>query len=385
MKIYRVGGSVRDQLLNLPIKDRDWVVVGSTPAEMLAQGFQAIDREFPVFLHPETKEEYALARTEIKIGKGYKGFEIDSSPNITLEQDLQRRDITINAIAQDSMGNIIDPYRGQQDLALGRLHHITHHFIDDPARLLRIARFASTLGQWGFRIAHATHKLLPEIVQSGELVYLQSQRIGTEMCKALATAQSYRFFMILHNCGALEILLPEFLPLFKQNSGHNKNAKISIGETLLQKTSQYHMKPSLKLAILTYHLPRDTIKPLYQLLCLPKSYIQHYLFLQQYLPNLTQNSQYANKLFQCWETMDALRQPQRWLDLLIAAEILGIITANTQDYLKQCYQKIKEIQASELQQAGYQGKALGKALKQQRLSQLKQTLKSLENMSQSHE
>lgn len=208
VKIYLVGGAVRDRLLGLPVKERDWVVVGATPQQMLAQGFRRADAAFPVFLHPETGEEYALARTEIKTGPGYKGFEVDAGPQITLAQDLLRRDLTINALAEDEAGNLIDPYGGHDDLDNGLLRHITPAFSEDPVRLLRIARFAAKLGQWGFRVAHGTHGLMKQMAASPDLANLKTERVWREMIRAMAEAQPWRFFEVLHHCGALARLIP---------------------------------------------------------------------------------------------------------------------------------------------------------------------------------
>ncbi|MCB1904166.1 MAG: rhodanese, partial [Gammaproteobacteria bacterium] len=197
MKIYLVGGAVRDRLLGLPVRDRDWVVVGATEAEMLQQGFRRADSDFPVFLHPQSGEEYALARRETKTGPGYRGFSIEAGPEITLEQDLIRRDLTINAIAEDEAGNLIDPFAGQQDLAAGVLRHVSPAFVEDPLRLLRVARFAARLGRWGFRLSHTTHGLMQRMAASEELATLRGERLWQEMKQALAEDQPWRFFQVL--------------------------------------------------------------------------------------------------------------------------------------------------------------------------------------------
>lgn len=208
MRVYLVGGAVRDQLLGLPVKERDWVVVGTTPEEMLARGFRRADAEFPVFLHPESGEEYALARTEVKTGPGYKGFRVDAGPEVVLEQDLLRRDLTINALARDESGEIIDPWGGRKDLEGGLLRHITPAFCEDPVRLLRVARFAAKLGQRGFRVAHATHALMREMAVSPDLHNLKPERVWREMGRAMGESQPWRFFEVLHRCGALAGVLP---------------------------------------------------------------------------------------------------------------------------------------------------------------------------------
>ena len=208
MKVYLVGGAVRDELLGLEPRERDWVVVGATEQEMRERGFRRLDTAFPVFLHPETGEEYALARRERKTGPGYKGFEIDAGPEVTLEEDLARRDLRINAIARDDQGCLIDPFEGCEDLQEGLLHHVTPAFVEDPVRLLRAARFAAQLGPWGFHIAHGTFGLMRQMALAGELLSLWPGRLRLELAKALATETPWRFFETLDACGALARLLP---------------------------------------------------------------------------------------------------------------------------------------------------------------------------------
>lgn len=220
MKIYLVGGAVRDELLELPVKERDWLVVGATAEEMLALGYTQIHGEFPVFLHPETGEEYSLARTETKVGPGYRGFSVYAGPDVTLEQDLKRRDLTINALAQDEAGNLVDLFNGEEDLQEGLLRHVSPAFVEDPVRLLRIARFAAKLGRWGFRIAHGTHGLMRKMAASDDLLTLTPQRISQEMWKALGEPQPWRFFESLHRCGVLVRLMPELAALLGPAEGH---------------------------------------------------------------------------------------------------------------------------------------------------------------------
>ena len=211
METYLVGGSVRDQLLGLPIKDRDLVVVGASPDDMLKQGYRSIGKDFPVFLHPKTQEEYALARTERKTAPGYKGFAIHASPDVTLEQDLARRDLTINAIAQDTNGQLIDPYDGQQDIKDNVLRHVSLAFTEDPVRVLRIARFAA---RFDFTIADETKDLIQQMISAKELDHLVPERVWQELAKALQTAQPSRFFTSLRDTGALQSLFPEVDRLF---------------------------------------------------------------------------------------------------------------------------------------------------------------------------
>ncbi|BFU59944.1 MULTISPECIES: multifunctional CCA addition/repair protein [Rodentibacter] len=214
MEIYLVGGAVRDQLLGLPVKDRDWVVVGATPEILLSQGYQQVGKDFPVFLNPKTKEEYALARTERKSGSGYKGFICDFSPEITLAQDLIRRDLTINAMAQDAQGNIYDPYQGKTDLENRILRHISPAFAEDPLRVLRVARFAARFHHLGFQIAKETFQLMKQLTQSGELSYLTAERVWQETEKALTEKHPEIYFETLRKIGALNVLFPELDALY---------------------------------------------------------------------------------------------------------------------------------------------------------------------------
>nr|WP_277422224.1 multifunctional CCA addition/repair protein [Vibrio sinaloensis] len=211
---YLVGGAVRDQLLNIAVYDKDWVVVGATPEQLVKQGFTAVGKDFPVFLHPQTKEEHALARTERKTGSGYTGFECYFAADVTLEEDLMRRDLTINAMAQDDAGHIVDPYQGQQDLHDRILRHVSDAFVEDPLRVLRVARFAAKLHHLGFTVANETMELMRTIADSGELRHLTAERVWQEWHKSLSTQSPQVFLSILRECGALEVVLPELDALF---------------------------------------------------------------------------------------------------------------------------------------------------------------------------
>jgi tRNA nucleotidyltransferase (CCA-adding enzyme) len=212
MKVYTVGGAVRDALLGLPVKDRDYVVVGATPEAMLALGYTPVGKDFPVFLHPRTHEEYALARTERKSGRGYHGFVIHAAPDITLEEDLARRDLTINAIAQDGDGQLTDPYGGCQDIAAKVLRHVGPAFVEDPVRILRLARFAARFTE--FTVAPETQALMRQMVADGEVDHLVPERVWQELAKGLQEQQPSRMFAVLHDCGALQRLLPEVERLY---------------------------------------------------------------------------------------------------------------------------------------------------------------------------
>ena len=226
MQIYQVGGAVRDELLGTEVKDRDWVVVGATPDQMTALGYKVVGRDFPVFIHPLTGEEYALARTERKTGPGYRGFVFDTSKQITLEQDLQRRDITINAIAKDENGNLIDPFNGRKDLEQKVIRHVSDAFVEDPLRVLRVARFAA---QFGFIIVAETWALLREISATNELQTVAPERVWTETEKALRTARPRCYFETLRECGALRVLFPEIDNLFGVPQPERQHPEIDSG------------------------------------------------------------------------------------------------------------------------------------------------------------
>ena len=206
MEIYLVGGAVRDELLGKKVEERDWVVVGGTPGELLEQGYRQVGASFPVFLHPDSGEEYALARTERKQGHGYHGFTVDFHPGVTLEEDLARRDLTINAMARDDHGALIDPFDGQRDLEQRVLRHVSDAFREDPLRILRVARFAARYAGLGFTIHPSTLELMKEIVESGELGHLVPERVWAEFEKALSSSRPGKFIEVLRECGALEVL-----------------------------------------------------------------------------------------------------------------------------------------------------------------------------------
>ncbi|MFB6422201.1 MAG: multifunctional CCA addition/repair protein [Candidatus Malihini olakiniferum] len=214
MKSYLVGGAVRDSLLNLPVSERDWVVVGVTPQQMLALGYQQVGRYFPVFLHPKSKEEYALARTEQKSGNGYTGFVCRATPDVTLEADLLRRDLTINAIAKTEEGELIDPYGGQYDLQHRLLRYVSPAFQEDPLRVLRVARFAARFTHLGFQISEETMALMKLMTRAGDLDFLTPERVWKETEKALATRSPQVYFQVLRDCGALAVLFPEINNLY---------------------------------------------------------------------------------------------------------------------------------------------------------------------------
>lgn len=261
MDIYLVGGAVRDRLLGEEPRERDWVVVGATPDDLLKLGYQQVGKDFPVFLHPDTREEYALARTERKTAPGYKGFEVHASPDVTLEEDLQRRDITINAMAMDEDGRIIDPFNGQQDLRDGLLKHVSPAFAEDPVRILRIARFAARFARWGFKVAHSTNALMRRMVENGEVDALVPERVWAELEKSLAADQPVRFFQVLRGCGALARLFPEIDQLYGVPQPEKHHPEIDTGVhvmLVLEQAARLSADPLVRFAALTHDLGKGT-------------------------------------------------------------------------------------------------------------------------------
>ena len=238
MQIYLVGGAVRDSLLNYPSSENDWVVVGATPKQMTDQGFKPVGQDFPVFIHPHTSEEYALARTERKSGQGYKGFEFYASTDVSLEEDLIRRDLTINAIAQDNDGNIIDPYGGQKDLEKKLLRHVSDAFTEDPLRVLRVARFAARYHHLGFSIANETLDLMKSIVADGEMSFLVAERVWKETSRALSEQSPQVFIKVLRDCGALNALFPEIDGLFGVPQRADYHPEVDTGTHTLMALEQ---------------------------------------------------------------------------------------------------------------------------------------------------
>lgn len=261
MKTYLVGGSVRDEILGLPVTDHDYVVVGSSPDEMVRQGYRPVGKDFPVFLHPESQEQYALARTERKVSRGYKGFEIYTSPEVTLQEDLARRDLTVNAIAKDQDGNIIDPFAGVADLEAGVLRHISPAFTEDPVRVLRTARFAA---RFGFRIAPETLALMNEMVHNGEVDALVAERVWQEFARGLMEKRPSRMFYALRECSALIRIMPEVDALFGVPQPVQHHPEIDTGVHVMMvidhAASRNYSLP-VRFASLTHDLGKGTTPP----------------------------------------------------------------------------------------------------------------------------
>ncbi|HNO76131.1 multifunctional CCA addition/repair protein [Nitrosomonas mobilis] len=261
MRTYLVGGSVRDELLGLPVQDHDYVVVGATPAQLEQMGYRPVGKDFPVFLHPETHEQYALARTERKISRGYKGFEIYATPGVTLQEDLARRDLTINALAKDEHGEIIDPFGGIADLQAGILRHIGPAFVEDPVRVLRVARFAARLG---FQVAPETLALMKQMVHDGEVDALVAERVWQEMARGLMESHPSRMFYVLHECGALARIMPEVDVLFGVPQSPQAHPEIDTGVHVMMvidyaATRQFSLE--VRFAALMHDLGKGTTPP----------------------------------------------------------------------------------------------------------------------------
>ena len=261
MKLYRVGGCVRDRLLGLSVNDIDWVVTGATAAQMLAAGYKSIGKDFPVFLHPESKQEYALARSERKIGPGYRGFEINADPATTIEQDLMRRDLTINAIAEDDQGNIVDPYNGRQDIEARKLRHISAAFVEDPVRVLRVARFAARFHRLGFTLVPETRELIRQMGQSGELAALVAERVWSELSRALDEDDPAIFFATLRECEVLALLFPEIDALYGIPQSAKYHPEIDTGVHVmmaLQTSAALGQDNETRFAVLMHDLGKAT-------------------------------------------------------------------------------------------------------------------------------
>lgn len=343
MQIYLVGGAVRDKLLGLPVKERDYVVVGATPAEMARLGFQPVGKDFPVFLHPQTHEEYALARTERKTGPGYHGFEFHSAPDVTLEDDLRRRDLTINAMAEDPHGVLIDPYGGQRDLDARLLRHVSPAFAEDPVRILRVARFAARFASLGFKLAPETLALMRQMVASGEADALVPERVWQETARALASETPSVFFQALRECGALARVFPELDRLFGVPQPQKHHPEIDTGVhvmLVLDAAACLSPDPAVRFAALTHDLGKGTtperIWPhhdgheergikLVTLLCerlrVPRDYRELAVLAARYHGLVHRAGELRPEtLLRLLKDCDAFRRPQRFEQLLLACE-----------------------------------------------------------------
>jgi tRNA nucleotidyltransferase (CCA-adding enzyme) len=343
MRVYLVGGAVRDRLLGVAIRERDWVVVGATPEELVRLGYEPVGREFPVFLHPTTHEEYALARQERKVGPGYRGFTTQFAPSVTLEEDLKRRDLTINAMAEDESGTLIDPYGGHADLDARLLRHVSAAFVEDPVRILRVARFAARLAPLGFRVAPETLALMRHITDSGEVRTLVPERVWQETERALGEAHPEVFFKVLRVCGALAVIYPEIDALFGVPQPPRWHPEIDTGVHVmlaLKYAASQRASAAVRFAVLTHDLgkaqtPRSEWPshhgheefgvPLINELCdrlkVPNTHRELAVLAARYHTLVHRALELRPvTVLTLLENCDALRRPQRFAELLLACE-----------------------------------------------------------------
>ena len=311
MKIYCVGGAVRDELLGLPVKDRDYVVVGATPEELVKLGYKPVGRDFPVFLHPQTHEEYALARTERKTARGYRGFEFHAAPGVTLEQDLARRDLTINAIARDADGRLFDPFKGEADLKAGVLRHVSPAFAEDPVRILRVARFTA---RFGFRIAPETLALMRAMAGNGEADALVPERVWQELARGLMEKRPSRMFEVLRECGALVHVMPEVDALW-DDPGDAAGAMRALDAAALADASL-----PARFAALARALDPLAVESLANRLKVPADCRDLALLVARHA-NVIANAEAldAGELLELFGAADLWRRPERFADLVHAA------------------------------------------------------------------
>ena len=320
MKIYRVGGSVRDELLGLPVVDRDWLVVGATPQEMLARGFKAVGRDFPVFLHPETHEEYALARTERKSGRGHQGFQFHADPSVTVEEDLARRDLTVNAMARDESGALVDPYQGVADLEARTLRHVSPAFAEDPLRVLRVARFAA---RFGFDVAAGTEALMREIVDSGELAELSPERVWREFALGLMAPMPSRMLAVLRRCGALVAIAPEIDAMFTETGARAQpDAGVEMAAALDRGSNAPRRSLAIQFGVIGRRLTADAIQSLSARIRVANDCRDAALTAARYAATLERAAELdAHQWLSLLTGIDALRRPER-IDVL-----LGVLSA----------------------------------------------------------
>ena len=405
VEIFLVGGAVRDNLLGLPVREHDYVIVGATSADidaMLARGFSQVGKDFPVFLHPETGEEYALARTERKSAPGYHGFVIHAAPDVTLEDDLVRRDLTVNAIARAQDGSLIDPYGGLRDLEARLLRHVSPAFAEDPVRLLRVARFAARFANLGFSIADETMTLMRRMVENGEVDALVPERVWQEIVKALDTEHPHRFFAVLRETGALARLLPELDALFGVPQPEKHHPEIDTGiHTLmvLQQAVRLGGEAPVRLAALLHDLGKGSTPP--------ELWPHHYgherrgaKLVETMAERLRMPAQFrdlaimtarwhthAHKAFELrsttllklLESCDVLRRPERFEQFLLACEADARGRTGFEDraypqadYLRRAAAAIKAVAVQPLLERGLRGEALGQGLSKERGKALKQ-------------
>lgn len=398
MKIYLVGGAVRDKLLGLPVKDKDYVVVGATPEDMLARGFKMVGADFPVFLHPETKCEYALARTERKVRPGYKGFVVHAEPTVTLEQDLERRDLTINAMAESETGELIDPFGGARDLQQGVLRHVSPAFAEDPLRVLRVARFAA---RFGFRVAEETLDLMRDLVARGEMETLVPERVWSELERALGERTPSRFIEVLRECGANARLFPEIEALFGVPQPAKYHPEIDSGvHTLLvlEQAATLSAETPVRFAALVHDLGKGATPrgewpkhiahdrrgvPLVQDLCarfrVPNEYRDLAVRVAKYhlIAHRAQELR-ASTVLRLLEGLDAFRRPERVERFLLAceADMRGRKGREHDAYpqadiLRRAFAAARSVVSADAVARGLSGEALGVEIRKQRIEAIR--------------
>jgi len=396
MKKYIVGGAIRDLLLNIPMQERDWLVVGATPNEMINAGYKKVGKDFPVFLHPNNREEYALARTERKSGNGYTGFTCYTSPDITLEEDLHRRDLTINAIACDQNGNFIDPYKGQEDIKKRLLRHVSEAFIEDPLRVLRVARFAAKFFHLKFRIVPETMYLMKNMIN--ELKFISPERIWKETERALITNNPQIYFKVLRECGALKIIFPEIDSLFYIQTTINKlHSKIDSGlHTLITLTTAARLSDDIavRFSTLCHDLGKDKkLSPIYyahgtlglklveklckrikvpNYICDIAKIVTKYHYLIHNAEKLS-----PNKLIKLFNVIDVWRKPERLEQVIIASQSDANACINFDysyfqgNFIREAYRIISLINNKKIIEDGFTGISISKELYNRRKFLLK--------------
>lgn len=362
---YIVGGAVRDRLLGIPVTDYDHVVVGASPQDLLDLGYTQVGKDFPVFLHPTSKQEYALARTERKAGRGYKGFTVHAAPDITLPQDLQRRDLTINAIAENSGGQLIDPYNGQADIQARILRHVSPAFSEDPLRILRLARFHAHLHHLGFQIAPETKELAKQLVNSGELEEIAKERLWHETQKAMCSPSPWIYFTTLLELGALKQLVPALAKLLQRK-------KNPLG--ILQAASHQLTNPDERLAILLQALNKPQLESLGEALRLPKATLQLCVQLSMHQRQLSHfphlNAEQKHILLSNCGALKSPTQLERLVKLIGLLHSQGQMELPELNFSASLWQQIEgdlatanEVKPQDLMAQGKQGKELGEAIK----------------------
>ncbi len=406
MKKYRVGGCVRDRLLGLAVNDIDWVVTGATPDEMLEAGYTPVGRDFPVFLHPDSKQEYALARSERKTAPGYRGFEVSFDPGTTIEQDLLRRDLTINAMAETEDGDIIDPYGGQRDLEARCLRHVSEAFVEDPVRVLRVARFAARFGAMGFRVAEETCRLIRRIGESGELETLVAERVWQELSRALDERDPAAFFETLRDCGVLVRMFPEIDALFGVPQTARFHPEVDTGVHLmmaLRKSAELEQDNETRFAVLMHDLgkgstpadllPRhhgheargvDLVRAFCERWRVPREHRELALLTTEYHSCVHRAFDLKpTTILKLLQAADVFRKPQRFERMLAAclADQRGRLQFENAEYpqadfLADLATRVRALDHGALRESGLEGQALGDAIRRERLALIKRAAAS---------